>query len=75
VLAAAVPLIFVTETEAGALPTVKVFVLVSSAAPISPSAFASFVTESSGVRVQFNTGSIGYSLETDDEVIAIGKFQ
>ena len=40
-----------------------------------PSAFASFVTESSGVRVQFNTGSIGYSLETDDEVIAIGKFQ
>jgi len=40
-----------------------------------PSAFASFVTDFNGVRVQFNTGSIGYSLETDDEVIAIGKFQ
>ena len=40
-----------------------------------PSAFASFVTDINGVRVQFNTGSIGYSLETDDEVIAIGKFQ
>lgn len=40
-----------------------------------PSAFASFVTDLNGVRVQFNTGSIGYSLETDDEVIAIGKFQ
>jgi hypothetical protein len=40
-----------------------------------PSAFASFVTDINGVRVQFNTGSIGYSLETDDEIIAIGKFQ
>ena len=40
-----------------------------------PSAFASFITDLNGVRVQFNTGSIGYSLETDDEVIAIGKFQ
>ena len=39
-----------------------------------PSAFASFVTDGAGVRVQFNTTSIGYTLETDDEVIAIGKF-
>ena len=38
------------------------------------SAFASFVTDGAGVRVQFNTTSIGYTLETDDEVIAIGKF-
>jgi hypothetical protein len=39
-----------------------------------PSAFASFVSDAFGVRVQFNTISIGYTLETDDEVIAIGKF-
>ena len=39
-----------------------------------PSAFASFVTDGAGVRVQFNTTSIGYTLEADDEVIAIGKF-
>jgi len=38
------------------------------------SAFASFVTDGAGVRVQFNTTSIGYTLEADDEVIAIGKF-
>jgi hypothetical protein len=38
------------------------------------SAFASFVTDGAGVRIQFNTTSIGYTLETDDEVIAIGKF-
>ena len=39
-----------------------------------PSAFASFVSDVLGVRVQFNTTSIGYTLEADDEVIAIGKF-
>jgi hypothetical protein len=39
-----------------------------------PSAFVSFVTDAFGVRVQFNTTSIGYTLEADDEVIAIGKF-
>ena len=39
-----------------------------------PSSFVSFVVDGSGVRVQFNTTSIGYTLEADDEVIAIGKF-
>jgi len=39
-----------------------------------PSSFVSFVADGSGVRVQFNTTSIGYTLEADDEVIAIGKF-
>jgi len=39
-----------------------------------PSAFVSFVSDALGVRVQFNTTSIGYTLEADDEVIAIGKF-
>ena len=27
-----------------------------------------------GISVTLNTGSLGYSLETDDEIIAIGKF-
>ena len=27
-----------------------------------------------GISVILNTGSLGYSLETDDEIIAIGKF-
>jgi hypothetical protein len=39
-----------------------------------PTSFASFVPDANGVRVQFNTTSIGYTLEADDEVIAIGKF-
>ena len=39
-----------------------------------PSSFVSFVIDAFGVRVQFNTASIGYVLEADDEVIAIGKF-
>jgi hypothetical protein len=40
-----------------------------------PTSFVSFVVpEALGVRVQFNTTSIGYTLEADDEVIAIGKF-
>jgi hypothetical protein len=40
-----------------------------------PTSFVSFVLDALGVRVQFNTTSIGYTLEADDEVIAIGKFQ
>ena len=40
-----------------------------------PTSFVSFVSDALGVRVQFNTTSIGYTLEADDEVIAIGKFQ
>jgi len=39
-----------------------------------PSAFASITNVIGNVVMQINTGSIGYSLETDDEVIAIGKF-
>jgi len=39
-----------------------------------PSAFASISSQSGGITFQFITGSIGYSLEADDEVIAIGKF-
>ena len=39
-----------------------------------PSAFASIANTAGGVTFQFNTGSIGYALEADDEVIAIGKF-
>ena len=39
-----------------------------------PTSFVSFVSDALGVRVQFNTTSIGYTLEADDEVIAIGKF-
>jgi hypothetical protein len=39
-----------------------------------PTAFASFIEDANGVRVQFNTTSIGYTLEVDDEIIAIGKF-
>jgi hypothetical protein len=38
------------------------------------SAFVSFVTNPSGVEIQFNTIAIGYTLESDDEVIAVGKF-
>ena len=40
-----------------------------------PSAFASITPNTvGGIVMQIITGSIGYSLETDDEVIAIGKF-
>ena len=39
-----------------------------------PSLIASFNSYVGGVSVTFNTGSLGYPLETDDEVIAIGKF-
>jgi hypothetical protein len=40
-----------------------------------PSTFASIVGETGDIVMQIITGSIGYSLETDDEVIAIGKFK
>jgi len=39
-----------------------------------PSSLASFNNYTGGVSVTFITGSLGYSLETDDEIIAIGKF-
>jgi hypothetical protein len=39
-----------------------------------PSLFASLSTQPGGITFQFITGSIGYGLEADDEVIAIGKF-
>ena len=39
-----------------------------------PSAFASFTNIISNITMQINTGSIGYNLETDDEIIVIGKF-
>ena len=39
-----------------------------------PTSAVSFVNDLLGVRVQFDTTSIGYTLEADDEVIAIGKF-
>ena len=39
-----------------------------------PSSLASFDSYVGGVSVTFNTGSLGYSLEIDDEIIAIGKF-
>jgi hypothetical protein len=40
-----------------------------------PSAFASITSDVGGITFQVITGSVGYSLETDDEVIAIGKFE
>jgi len=39
-----------------------------------PSSLASFNSYGGGISVTLNTGSLGYSLETDDEIIAIGKF-
>ena len=39
-----------------------------------PSSLASFNSYTGGVSVTFNTSLLGYSLETDDEIIAIGKF-
>jgi hypothetical protein len=39
-----------------------------------PTSAASFVADSIGVRVQFDTTVLQYELESDDEVIAIGKF-
>lgn len=40
-----------------------------------PSAFASYAVYPGNVTFQLNTGSIGYGLETDDEIIVIGKFE
>jgi hypothetical protein len=40
-----------------------------------PSSIVSFVVDGAGIRIQFDTSLLGYSLEADDEVIAIGKFQ
>ncbi len=39
-----------------------------------PSSMVSFVTDGAGVRIQFDTTLVGYVLESDDEVVAIGKF-
>ena len=39
-----------------------------------PTSLASFNSYTGGVSVTLNTGSLGYSLETDDEITAIGKF-
>ena len=39
-----------------------------------PTSLASFNSYGSGISVTLNTGSLGYSLETDDEITAIGKF-
>lgn len=39
-----------------------------------PSSLALFDNYEGGISITFNTASVGFSLETDDEVIAIGKF-
>jgi hypothetical protein len=39
-----------------------------------PSSLASFNSYTGGVSVTLNTSLLGYNLETDDEIIAIGKF-
>ena len=39
-----------------------------------PSSLASFNSYNGGISVTFITGSLGYNLETDDEITAIGKF-
>lgn len=39
-----------------------------------PSSFVSFNSYSGGVSITFDINSIGFPLEADDEVIAIGKF-
>ena len=39
-----------------------------------PTSLASFNSYGGGISVTLNTGSLGYSLETDDEITAIGKF-
>ena len=39
-----------------------------------PTSLASFNSYVGGISVTLNTGSLGYSLETNDEIIAIGKF-
>ena len=39
-----------------------------------PSSLASFNSYTGGVSITLNTSLLGYTLETDDEIIAIGKF-
>jgi hypothetical protein len=39
-----------------------------------PSPFVNYITSNGNVIFTFATSFIGYSLEADDEVIAIGKF-
>ena len=39
-----------------------------------PTSLASFNSYTGGVSVTLNTSLLGYPLETDDEIIAIGKF-
>jgi hypothetical protein len=39
-----------------------------------PSSLASFNNYNGGVSITFNTSSVGFNLETDNEIIAIGKF-
>jgi len=39
-----------------------------------PSLIATFNSYVGGVSVSFDTAQLGFELETDDEVIAIGKF-
>jgi hypothetical protein len=39
-----------------------------------PSSLVSFVADGAGVRIQFNTTSLGFELETSDEITASGKF-
>ena len=39
-----------------------------------PTSIANFNSYVGGISVTFNTAQLGYELETDDEVIAIGKF-
>ena len=39
-----------------------------------PTTLVTLVEGGGNVTITFNTGSLGYSLETDDEVTAIGKF-
>jgi hypothetical protein len=39
-----------------------------------PSSFVNYTISNGDVIFTFTTSSIGYSLEADDEVIAIGKF-
>ena len=39
-----------------------------------PSSLASFNNYDGGVSITFNTTSVGFNLEIDDKIIAIGKF-
>jgi len=40
----------------------------------APSLIATFNSYIGGISVSFDTAQLGFELETDDEVIAIGKF-